>query len=55
MLPRSVAQKTAVGATKGLAVGYIGGNVLAEVSNKIAGTEKWFDNTLIGRKIDNGK
>ncbi|MGG3937286.1 hypothetical protein [Anoxybacillus kestanbolensis] len=54
MLERKAGLKTTMGAVKGGAVGYIGGNVAAEVSNKIIGVEKWFDNNKIGKSIDKG-
>lgn len=62
MLERNVATKTLVGGMKGgvkaeaLHVGCMGSTPLGKVSkltDKVAGLEKWFDNTPIGSRIDN--
>lgn len=42
------------GAVKGSVAGAFGGNVVADVANKVANIEKAFDNTKIGKAIDNG-
>lgn len=52
MLERKVATKTAIGAAKGACAGWAGGEVISSVTNKVAGIEKWFDNTKVGKAID---
>lgn len=57
MLERKVASKTVSGVLKGMGEGYLFGkgtvSVIATVTNKIASVEKWFDNTKVGKAIDN--
>lgn len=53
MLPRHVGRNAAAGAVKGGATGLVGSTVVT-VTNKIASVEKWFDNTKVGKAIDDG-
>jgi len=52
MLERKVATKAAIGTAKGAGVGWAGGEIISSVTNKVAGVEKWFDNTKVGKTID---
>lgn len=54
MLERKVVTKTVIGAAKGAGAGWVGGEVISNVTNKVTGVEKWFDNTKIGKTIDDG-
>jgi hypothetical protein len=54
MLERQVVRKTATAAATGAAVGGWGGSRIAETAQKVMGVEKWFDNTRVGKAIDNG-
>ncbi|GAB6932841.1 hypothetical protein [Calditerricola satsumensis] len=54
MLERKVLPKTVAGAAKGAVEGWIGGKVALTVAQKLASVEKWFDNTKVGKAIDNG-
>ncbi|WP_041638312.1 hypothetical protein [Anoxybacillus flavithermus] len=54
MLERKVASETAKGATKGIVAGYFAGSYVVGGMNKVAAVEKWFDNTKVGKAIDNG-
>lgn len=60
IVEKKVAQKTVKGGIKGAASGYVGHNVANNISvsstiaNKVADVEKWFDNTKVGKVIDDG-
>uniref|UniRef100_A0A7C5V5W8 Uncharacterized protein n=1 Tax=Caldicellulosiruptor owensensis TaxID=55205 RepID=A0A7C5V5W8_9FIRM len=57
MLERKVASKTVSGALKEAAKGYLYGvgvaTTIVNIANKIASVERWFDNTKVGKAIDN--
>ncbi|AKS38543.1 hypothetical protein NP92_13030 [Anoxybacillus gonensis] len=50
MLERKVASETA----KGTVAGYFAGSYVIGSMNKVAAVEKWFDNTKVGKAIDDG-